>query len=430
MKTLVCVCTKNPAGLFAIALCSTLLSVTPVHSADKPAPVSLTYFGMHIHRATSGTQWPNVPFGSWRLWDARVAWPNLEPKQGQWDFRSLDEMIALSQSKGVQVLLPLGLSPQWASARPTEASAYQSPGWAAEPRDLEHWRDYVRTIVRRYRGRVSHYEIWNEPNLKRFFSGTTEAMVALTCTAYRAAKEADPAALIVSPAATEKAKGAVWLNEFLSKGGGSCIDIVGFHFYTLAHEPPEAMLETITEVRDAMRANGQGAKPLWNTESGWYIENKRVPTGVKWRVLRQEEAQGYVVRALTIAASAGVERFFWYAWDNKNMGGMIEPDTGEPKPIAAGYSAAVRWIAGSTIGKCAALANSSVWACPLNRDKKSGWLVWTTERGVSFVPPKEWAAASYFTVTEPSRPSLLEVASSAVPVGATPVLITSTRDPW
>jgi len=108
------------------------------------------YFGMHIHRADSSTPWPGVRFGSWRLWDAYVSWPQLEPNRGQWDFKRLDKYVAMASLTGVNVLLPLGLSPAWASARPNEVSAYRY-GNAAEPLNIEDWRSYVRAVAERYK---------------------------------------------------------------------------------------------------------------------------------------------------------------------------------------------------------------------------------------------------------------------------------------
>ena len=42
-------------------------------------PVPATYFWMRIHMAATTTAWPDVPFKTWRLWDAGVAWSPLEP---------------------------------------------------------------------------------------------------------------------------------------------------------------------------------------------------------------------------------------------------------------------------------------------------------------------------------------------------------------
>src|SRR5580704_5261031 len=109
-------------------------------------PITAQYFGMHIHHTASGTPWPPVQFGSWRLWDSGVAWPQLEPQLGKWDFTLLDRYVQLAAQHHVEIVLTLGLTPAWASARPQEPSAY-SRGNAAEPRSLADWEDYVRVVA-------------------------------------------------------------------------------------------------------------------------------------------------------------------------------------------------------------------------------------------------------------------------------------------
>src|SRR5665213_2112879 len=166
---------------------------------DGRVPRSL--FGIHIHHLSTTTSWPTVPFGTWRLWDAYVSWPWIEPAKSTWNFSLLDRDIAIAEQHHVEILLPLGLTPAWASARPGEGSAY-SPGNAAPPADLNDWREYVRAVGIRYRNRVRYYEIWNEPNLKTFFSGTPPQMLQLSCEAYAILKQVDPAIQVLSPAAT------------------------------------------------------------------------------------------------------------------------------------------------------------------------------------------------------------------------------------
>src|SRR5437588_10761422 len=86
--------------------------------------IAPAFFGMHIHHAGTTTSWPVIRFGAWRLWDAHSAWPDLEPRRGQWNWVNLDQYVALAEQHQVEILLPLGLSPPWASARPAEPSSY------------------------------------------------------------------------------------------------------------------------------------------------------------------------------------------------------------------------------------------------------------------------------------------------------------------
>jgi len=267
-----------------------------------------SFFGMHIHRAASTTPWPAVPVGEWRLWDAYVTWPYLEPKRGQFQFNILDKYVALAHEHNTGVLLPLALSPAWASARPLEKSVYQ-PGSAAEPNNIEDWRVFVRTVATRYKGQIDAYEIWNEPNLPQFCSASVDQVVNLTREASRIIHQVDPHAVVVSPSATET-KGVAWLAEFLRKGGGQYVDVIGYHLY-VNPQPPEAMLPLIEQIRQTMVDQGQGAKPIWNTEVNWFSP-KPFPS--------QELAAAYVARSYILNWAAGIQRVYWYAWDNQAVG--------------------------------------------------------------------------------------------------------------
>ena len=75
-----------------------------------------SYFGLHVQRIvqtqpwyTHGdkiTPWPSIKYGSWRLWDAYVAWPNLEPERGKWNFKTLDRYVDLAEKAGIDLVLP------------------------------------------------------------------------------------------------------------------------------------------------------------------------------------------------------------------------------------------------------------------------------------------------------------------------------------
>ena len=203
------------------ALSAVLLAFAGVASWAQTVPsdpVPLTYFGLHIHRADAGTAWPNVPFGSWRLWDAYVGWAQLEPERGKWDFTRLDKYAAMARITKTDLLLPLAMTPRWAAARPDEPSPYK-PGNSSEPASLVDWENYVATVAERYKGRIMHYEVWNEPSDKSHFTGNLESLVRLTCAAYRVLKKIDPGIQVVSPASAGGGRHLEYLDNFLRAGG-------------------------------------------------------------------------------------------------------------------------------------------------------------------------------------------------------------------
>jgi hypothetical protein len=348
------------------------------------------YFGMHIHNAASGTRWPDVPVGSWRLWDASVNWPDLQPAADRWDFTRLDLYVGMAGVVKTELLLPLGLSPAWASSRPREQLSY-GPGNVAEPRSIDDWNRYVATVARRYKGKIAAYEIWNEPNAHGFFSGDIDTMVKLTCSAYKIIKQVDPQALVVSPAATYQAQGVAWLDRFISHGGKGCFDVVGFHFYTLAHEPPEAMLPLVEQVRSVLAAHGLSSLEIWNTEAGWIIKNAHRPVRVPWRTLN-DEAAAYVGRALILGWTSGLRRFYWYAWDDGNYG-LMETEDGSLKKAAIAYRNTVRWILGAQSLACAT-QDAHLMVCKMEKDGEKAWMIWSLEGERSFNIPNDWNVSS------------------------------------
>jgi len=390
------------------------------------------YFGLHIHHADMGTPWPLLKFGSWRLWDAYVSWPHLEPEKGVWKFELLDKYVALASQADVEIVLPLGLCPTWASARPAEPSAYKRPGFAAEPRDMENWRNYVRTVATRYKGKIHIYEIWNEPNLKGFFSGSADQMLDLTREAYSILKSIDPAVTIVSPSVTGDGKHLEWLDSYLAKGGGNFADVIGYHFY-VQPRAPEAMKPLIQKVQSILAKHNIN-KPLWNTETGWVIasDEKTVdPARVNFSkdtpILSMTDAAAYVSRALIINWSCGVSRFYWYAWDSEAMG-LIEPETKKMKKAAYAYQKTAQWLVGSTMTGCQ-VDNDKTWICGLTKKgERKAWLIWNELRERQFIVPEDMNVHEYesivFDGVKPIR------GGEKIIIGGSPLLLKDDKMPW
>jgi hypothetical protein len=365
-----------------------------VRITPPAAAIPETYFGMHIHGMVfprpgmkAPDPWPSVPFGSWRLLDAYVDWPRLEPQKGQWTFTALDRYVELAEQHHVDLLLPLVFSPQWASSRPTE-KAQVGAGRAAPPVDMNEWTTYVRTVAGRYKGRIHEYEIWNEPNVTDLFSGTPDQMIALTRAAASVLKEVDPSIVVVSPSAAYN--GLPWLRIFLQKGGCKFVDVVGFHFYEAT---PEDVLAHASQVRSAMSQYGCAGKPLWDTEAGWGITNSKngLAAGSKGRygrVLSDAEGAEYVARAYVVNWSAGALRYYWYSWDNGDTG-IVEPDVTTLKPAAKAYAEVEKWLVGARMMMCDQY--SGLWNCRLRRDGDySGWIVWDPNKTRDFPIQAAW----------------------------------------
>lgn len=329
------------------------------------------WFGLHIHRAER-IAWPAASFGTWRLWDAGISWADIQPAPDAWNTARLDALLALAERHGVQVLLPLALTPPWAAARPAERAAYR-PGNASPPRDVDDWARFVRRLVRHTRGRVYAYEVWNEANVPAFFTGDVPTLVAMTRALRDAVADADSGALVVAPSGAGLLdRRRRFVADFLDAGGGAYVDALNFHLYTGPHGP-ETMIEPVSELAGwAARAR----LPLWNTESGYWVRPGPGQRGSRHAdALPAEQAAAYLVRAHVLARALGVERFVAYAWDNAELP-FAQDDGRTPNVLGRTYAAMVDRLAGARLLACDAARRGPCVARLAAADGRPFLLAW------------------------------------------------------
>ena len=368
-------------------------------------PVPANFFGWVIQRAHINTAWPDVPFGTWRLWDSYLKWSDVEPQDGVFKFDAFDQQVNLAEKHGKETIYTFGQTPRWASATPDEKHAW-GMGAGSPPVDMQLWKRYVEKVTSRYKGRIAAYEVWNEPKYKDgsgecagaiFYCGSAAELVTLTAGAAEIVKRIDPNAKLASPGFTDGLKGVARLDEYLAAGGAKFVQAISFHFYALH---PEAAFETVRSLRSVMRKHNLQDLPIWDTEHGYIIQNqgkKLEPAysqGPYSKVFSPEQAADAMARAHFVEAAAGVDRLIWYSWDNIRTGvvGLID---GKPSAFAAGYGLMHGWLVGSNI-QCTDAPVGGYWRCTLQRSGRTAEVAWEADvaGGRLFVVPgsgKAWS---------------------------------------
>lgn len=325
-----------------------------------------TYFGIHFGskimpgQTTLRAQWPPFSFGTVRLWDTYTRWGDVTPRAGEWNFDRIDAYLALAQPRHAEVLYTLGSTPRWASARPDEPCSY-GKGCSAEPVTMAHWEEYVRRLAQRYRGQIYAYELWNEPNFSDnfpasvqssgFYSGSLAQMIEMARIARKVLDEVDPKALLSSPGIVNA---PILLNQFLAAGGKQYIQAVSYHFYS---GNAEHFARQVFEVRSIMKRHGVGHLPLWNTETGVEIQADGFPlSGIATRT--HEEAAARMAQMLILGAATGIERFYYYAWENTRSGLVTE--TGQHLPGYEAMEKIQKWLLGARLNGCASFETGAV----------------------------------------------------------------------
>jgi hypothetical protein len=377
----------------------------------KQEPIPSGYFAQNIlFHPLNHVAWPSVPLGGWRT--SHVNWADIQLQKDRWYFDLLDKYVGWSQAHDVEILMPLTYTPRWASATPDAATDVESgnpPGLSGPPRDMEDWRVFVRTIATRYKGRIHNWEIWNEPNRPQSWTGSVETLVEMTREASIILKEIDPQCTVVSPAPTG-GYGVTFLDKFLSRGGGSYVDVIGYHFYVGHDESPEAMLSLIDKVKTVVEKYGLSSKPLWNTEAGWLGSN----------LLPQDLQSAYIARAYILNWADGVSHFYWYAWENHRGTEieLVEGDNGTLTPAGKAFATVQAWMTGAVMNRCTSSADG-IWMCDLRMKGGVSHILWDTKGNAIFAVPKGWHVSHVDTLNGTRGP----LRGKPVAVGSQPILI-------
>jgi len=272
-----------------------------------------------------GGDWPTVPVASLRVWDSRTAWLDVEPARGDFAFGHLDAIVDKAEAKGAgDILLVLAGTPAWAASRALATDAFwMGAGSASMPSNLDFWREYVTKVAQRYAGRITAYEIGNEPNLLTFWNGTPAQYGTLVTTAAQAIRAADPSAMILASGGLVRGSADVprlaqWLAPLKPLADANAIDGIALHFYPKARSLRSSPTVLTSMVR-VLKSLGLDRLPRWITEIN-------VTDGASLSSAGQAKAVDDLVAQ---TQTAGFERLYWYAWTDISSGTMIrfQPQT-------------------------------------------------------------------------------------------------------
>jgi len=275
----------------------------------------------------AGIRWCRMDF----LWEIN------EPEKEKFNWKIFDEVFANAKKHAVYPLPILCYNSPWGSKK-------SENGKGTVP-DLNNWIPNVKESVRKYKDFVKFWEVWNEPNIG-FWTGTLDEYAELLRATYKAIKEEDKEAKVAmgGTAGTDLR----YIEELYKRNVP--FDIVNIHPYGYPTAPEKYLENQINACRELMRKYGDEKKPIWITEYGW--PNHIAPNGVD--ILTQAN---YIVRAFVIALGAGVEKIFWYDYQNgpdpyyneHNFGIVYMGDI--PKPCYVSLSTMTRLLEGKNFLK-------------------------------------------------------------------------------
>ncbi len=294
----------------------------------------------------------------WRLHDmpSYAQWFMVEPEKGE--FVWYDEPVDAMLERGVGVLGVLCRTPDWAGRDPG-GEKVGARAWP--PRDWDEFANYVYRTVDHYKGKINHWEVWNEPWGRGFWAGTPEEYGELLQIAYTEAKRADPECVVVG--------GCFWppkpefTDRVLATGAIQYMDAVSYHHYC---EPDAIAMGQVRSWYETLRGQIDAASgehlPIWMTEGSTACPS------FYWWLGRREASRGATeasAKHLIETKSLGVETFFhYYSWQEigsprmfhgLDSGWYVHPlleYDGSPKPSYAAYAATAQMLSGAEPAGC------------------------------------------------------------------------------
>ena len=298
----------------------------PQLSAETPVSPTIKGRGMNIfaqHEPSLEVReriFAELQRGGFTFARQQFAWQDIEI-HGKGDFvdrrnvpegisawEKYDHIVQSAENHQVALIARLDAPPAWSRADG------EARGPFGPPDDYGDYADFVQAVATRYRGRISYYQIWNEPNGNGEWGLVVnpEQFTQLLCLAYQRIKSADPDALILAPALSptvsltaENLNDLLFLQRMYNAGATDCFDIMSVQAYGLNSGPADQRLLwnkiNVTYhlyTRDVMVKNGDGHKPLWISEAGW----NAIPDGI---VPKGSEPFGQVTEAQKAAYGVG-----------------------------------------------------------------------------------------------------------------------------
>ena len=197
-------------------------------------------FGVHDSHLTSLT---HRSTRSIRLWDAGVTWPDLQPTaRGGYDWTRLDDIVKRARKNRTEVTLALARTPAWAAANRAHRLPTDAP-------NLTKWSRYVKAVMTRYSPKhwgylgIANFQIWNEPNIATFWTGSPKQMAQLIRTAHDIRDKVNPKAKVIAPSMVARLSYQQrWIKSFyrISLGGRPVwkyVDAAAFSMYPVDTYP-------------------------------------------------------------------------------------------------------------------------------------------------------------------------------------------------
>lgn len=311
-----------------------------------------------------------------------LTWAAVERKRGVYEFQQTgyDALTEGCTKRGIRILYILDYGNR----------LYESDRSVRTDQGRRAFAAFAEAAAKRYSGKNILWEIWNEPNLKHFWSPqpSVEAYCKLVGETAPRVRSADPTGLIVAPATSGIPLD--WLESCFKKGLLKRIDALTVHPYR--SKPPETIITDYAKLRKLIQKYTPSTKQIPLISGEWGYSN------VNWdrSALSDEKQAQYLARMFLINLSQDIPVSIWYDWKNDGTDpkerehnfGTVRHDL---KPKAAYRAAKIltSMLKGYSVEKRLDMASKNDFALQLSKAADAAVALWTTDQEYKATLPIE-----------------------------------------
>lgn len=278
-----------------------------------------------------------------------IDWNWLEwkrPGTASWyvpEIHRLDAFLNEAHQEHLQVLATVVDSPCWASMPQDRRCRTELAGYRGihTPLHPQSFAAFLKRLAAHVGTKIGYYEIWNEPNLPKYWRHPDPVgYVRLLRAAYRAVKQAAPQAQVLGGATS--GADVSFVDRMYAAGAKGWFDALSIHPYS-GERSPDACTEPqrsfrcgVEAVHEAMLRHGDH-RPIWLTEFGTEISP----------VITEQAQAAYVTQALALIRTwRFVRGAIWYELHDDPTGrdeehyGLLRADL-SARPAAYAFAAGV-----------------------------------------------------------------------------------------
>src|SRR5919199_1442557 len=322
-------------------------------------------------------------------WDrALFLWQLIQPNgPGDWALDSYVDQARLRSTlgAGLPVVGVVQGTPGWAAGDWHDGASGVPTGLdypVDDPRNT--FGQFMLRLARTYKGRITTWVVWNEPDFLPGESGTwwtwsgnTADFYRLLKTAYRAIKQVDPSATVVFPATTYFADAVHGRELFLQRvlrevNNDPDAPKYGYYFDAAAVNLYCSLdaVYRVYGVYAAILTSFHLSKPIWLTETNCPVYNDRTtPMAATGRISTDEQA-AYLLESVALARAAGYQRIGWDSMGDPpptsgilDRWGLLRAD-GTRRPAFRAFQVARQYLADP---------DSTARLAPLGTASADGW---------------------------------------------------------